>query len=235
MFRHFQLRLFAALAAIICLLGFARAQVSPGMPSFSAYDSHTIDTVNLQNLNVALNIPVMSKSGALPFNATLTGGNSYFYYNGTNVQPGVLAVPLTPSINGVLSPFGYAFVLPATTTANATCPHGYGTGTANEYSDWYLQFPDGTVHNLPITDSAYGGTSCSSSFTDQVLDGTGWMVTVNGGMFYSSGQYGVTIVSSGGLTISSVLNSTYIQDAPIDTQQDQLCYLRARIHGHPWN
>ena len=33
-------------------------QVNPGTPSWSAYDSHEIDTINLQNLNIVLSVPV---------------------------------------------------------------------------------------------------------------------------------------------------------------------------------
>jgi hypothetical protein len=58
-------------AAILSFAGLAGGQVNPGTPSFSAYDSHQYDVLNLQNLNVALNVPVMSKSGAFPFHASL--------------------------------------------------------------------------------------------------------------------------------------------------------------------
>ena len=203
----------SSLFAILALFatGLAGAQVNPGTPSFSAYDSHQYDTVNLQNLSVSLNIPVMSKNGAFPFNAALTGGDSYISFKGGTLQPGILATPLTPSINGVLSPFGYAQVLPAATTT-VTCPSGDGDGSAYEYKSWYLQFPDGTVHSLPATDIVYGGASCSTTLTDQVIDGSGWTLTINGGLFYSSSQAGVTIVSSAGAIISSGENSTSVQD-----------------------
>jgi RHS repeat-associated protein len=204
--------LFCVLISILCFAGFAGGQVNPGTPSFSAYDSHQYDTINLQNLDVSLNVPVMSKSGAFPFSAALTGGNSYIYYNGSTLQPGILTVPLSPSINGVLSPFGYAIAYPATTTS-VSCPSGDGSGTANKYSGWFIEFPDGTIHNLPVTDVAYGGASCSSTLTDQVIDGTGWTLTINGGTFYSSYQAGVTVVSSGGMLLAGVGNSVYMQDA----------------------
>ena len=200
------------LVAFLCFAGLAGGQVNPGTPSFSAYDSQQYDTVNLQNLSVSLNIPVMSKNGAFPFSASLIGGDSYVSYNGTTLQPGILTVPLSPAINGVLSPYGYAIALPATTTS-VSCPSGDGSGTATKYSGWYLLFPDGTVHSLPVTDVAYGGASCTSTLTDQTTDGTGWTLTINGGTFYSSDQAGATIVSSGGMIVSGVPDLTYIQDA----------------------
>lgn len=102
-----------AFTAFLCFAALAPGQVNPGTPSFSAYDSHQYDTINLQNLNVSLNVPVMSKSGGFAFSAALAGGDSYINFNGTTLQPGIVAVPLTPSINGVLSPFGYAQALPS--------------------------------------------------------------------------------------------------------------------------
>ena len=48
------------LASLVSFAGLAGGQVNPGTPSFSAYDSDQYDTINLQNLNVALNVPVMS-------------------------------------------------------------------------------------------------------------------------------------------------------------------------------
>jgi RHS repeat-associated protein len=201
-------------ASLIALLSLAvplAGQANGGTPKWSAYDSGQYDTISLQNLSVSLNVPVMSKAGAFPFRAVLTGGDSYFSFNGSSLQPGILGVPLTPSINGVLSPFGYAIVLPAT-TSGVTCPSTYGSGTATEYTNWYLQFPDGTTHYLSVgvKDVVYGGPSCSSTLTDTVLDGSGWTVTINGHLFYTSDQGGITqIVSSSGMVI---LPGSSVQD-----------------------
>lgn len=152
----------------------------------------------------------MSKSGAFTLRAALVGGESYISYNGTTLQPGVLAQPISPIINGILSPYGYTQVL-ASTTSSVTCPSGDGTGSATKYSGWYLQMTDGTVHSLPSTDVAYGGTSCSSTLSDQVTDGTGWTVTIVGGTYNAYEQTGVTVVSSGGLMVD--IATATIQDS----------------------
>ena len=65
----------ASLFTFVSSAGIATGQVSPGLVSWSAYDGGLYDTINLQNLNVTLNIPVMSKSGAFPFNFNLVGGD----------------------------------------------------------------------------------------------------------------------------------------------------------------
>jgi hypothetical protein len=48
---------FYVLATFMVLLSFGRlavGQVNPGTPAFSAYDSHAVDTINLQNLNISV-------------------------------------------------------------------------------------------------------------------------------------------------------------------------------------
>jgi RHS repeat-associated protein len=152
-------------------------QDNPGTPSFSAYDTHVIDTINLQNLNVVLNVPILTKAGAFPFTFGMSGDDSYVYYTNGRFAPGILAVPFTSAANGTLGATG-PFVLPATTQPNSLCPGGSGTST--KYSNWYLQFADGTKHSLPTGDITYGGGNCTTSFTDQVIDGTGWTVGLTG-------------------------------------------------------
>src|SRR5713226_1554178 len=62
-----------ALTSFLCFVRFAEGQVDPGVPPFSAYDSHEGDTINLMNNNIVLNIPVMSKSGAFALHFSLIG------------------------------------------------------------------------------------------------------------------------------------------------------------------
>src|ERR1700722_9705630 len=67
-----------ASAALLCLVAVAAGQVNPGLPSYAAFDSRGLDTINLHNLNVLLNIPIMGKSGAFPFSFGMKG-NFYVY------------------------------------------------------------------------------------------------------------------------------------------------------------
>jgi hypothetical protein len=57
-----RLFLLFALTAFFCFTALAAGHFNPGTPSWSAYDSGQYDTINLQNLNVSLNVPVMSKT-----------------------------------------------------------------------------------------------------------------------------------------------------------------------------
>jgi hypothetical protein len=93
--------------SVHCLLGaflsFAALAHGQGTPSWSAYDGNTVDTVNLSNLNVVLNIPIMSKSGAFPLALSYTGGNSYVYASGTSLKAGITAVPLMGAVNDAIN------------------------------------------------------------------------------------------------------------------------------------
>jgi len=189
------------LIAFLCFAGLAGAQGAPGFPSFTPQDCGQFDCINLQNLNVSLNVPVMGKNGAFPFEAKLTGGDSYVASNGANLVPGIVNQPITPIVNNVLSPFGYTQVL-ASSATSGTCPTVDGSGSATEYSNWYLLMTDGTVHSLPLTDVVWKGATCTSTLTDQVIDGTGWTVTIVGSSYNASTQAGVTVVSRAGMTVN---------------------------------
>ncbi len=161
----------SSLFAILALFaaGLAGAQVNPGTPSWLPFDRHSIDTVNLQNLNISLNIPVWSKAGAFPVNASYTT-NFYLWADGPNLFSA--GGELAGTVNNVLLD---AFVSFTTFTYDVACPNG---GTTDKYPGWYLQTADGTVHNLPASvyaDSA--GCLAGSGFTAQVIDGTGWTVS----------------------------------------------------------
>jgi hypothetical protein len=174
---------FFVAAALTTFLSFApsvaaQAPANAGTPNWSAYDSGQYDTINIQNLSVSLNIPVMSKSGAFPFNFNLTGGDSYVYAQTGNMYPGVVAVPLVGTANGILGYTG-TFAAPATIGGVPTCPPpATGSGPATAYSNWYIQFADGTTHYLPTSDISYNGASCSGGFTDQTIDGSGYTLSV---------------------------------------------------------
>ena len=147
-----------ALAALLSFIGLAHGQVAPGYPSFVPQDCGQYDCINLQNLNVSLNVPVYSKSGAFPFNLSMSGANSYFLASGGFLAPGVTYTPLLVSVNnlvGELAPIGYG------TPTSTTCPLADGGGAATEYSNWHIITNDGTFHYFPATDVIYVGTTCT--------------------------------------------------------------------------
>ncbi len=172
--RHFPVSVFIA---FLCLAPLAGGQVNPGAPSFSAYDRHEYDTVNLQNLNVTLNVPVISKNGAFPFQFALTGADSYI----TSSGPGVLNVPLDGITNGSIlgnaGALGVGVGLGWTSIVHGTCP---GRQSEITYSGLYLVFPDGTIHPLPVSDSVVSSSTCPTSLIANTIDGSGLTATVTG-------------------------------------------------------
>jgi RHS repeat-associated protein len=212
----------SSLSAILVLFaaGLASAQVNPGAPSWTPFDRHSIDTVNLQNLNISLNIPVWSKPGAFPLSVGLT---TNFYLS---APYGYLVAPqgaannwpgswLLGTVNGMLGEGGAA-ALATNIAYDQPCPGG---GTTDILTGWYLQTSEGTVHPLPAaaqTDSA--GCLSGSGFTDQVIDGTGWTVSESangassGELVYASNgtiynRYNFTLTDSNGNAISFTNNS----------------------------
>jgi hypothetical protein len=124
-FAYLGMRFLWCLSASLCFAGLSVGQVSPGYPSFSANDCHEVDCVNLQNGNITLRVPIVSKSGAFPFNYGLVG-NFYVYKNGSNWEPaqytsiGEPAGGLIASLNGLLPIWSFPLVY--NTPVGATCP-----------------------------------------------------------------------------------------------------------------
>ena len=235
-----RLSLFLALTVSFCFAALAAGQVAPGTPNWSAYDSGAYDTINLQNLNVSLNVPVMSKSGAFPFQFAFSGANSYVYAVGGNLYAGILAVPLVAAANGslgdtIVGAGAGTFAAPTTTTFGVMCPAGDGTGTATKYSGWYIQMADGTVHKMVAADISYSGASCSGSFTDQPRDGSGLTLSVTGNTVNSIYGRGGELISSTSLKDSNLNSITYTATGG-GTWTDSLGFTELKLlsGGYTW-
>jgi RHS repeat-associated protein len=153
----------------------AISQVNPGRPSLSAFDNGQYDTIDLQNLNVMLNVPVVSKPGAIPFSYSLNGG----YYIHT-VQ-GANGLQLTAS-TGLVGSAGILTRVDSTTQTAATCPNGTAT---TEYSNWNVLGSDGTFHPLPPADYTDSQGCLNAAFTAVTIDGSGYTITSTKGILTS--------------------------------------------------
>jgi hypothetical protein len=172
--KHFWL---LALTSFLCSAGLAGGQVSPGTPNFSAFDSHEVDTIDLLNNNIILNVPVRAKAGAIPFdlhlkaNSYMSGFGSWLptmeYTGGTS--------PFAPAANGILGPGTLAG---SSVSMSSTC-NGAAT---TKYMNWYVQTAGGTIHWLPTTDytTSTSGGNCQPTFTDATIDGSGFTLTASG-------------------------------------------------------
>jgi RHS repeat-associated protein len=212
------------LIAFLSFADVAAGQVNPGYPSFSAEDCGSIDCINLQNLAVSLNIPVMSKNGTFPFSYKLSGnfydsvvtGGVEATFNPSDL-PGSPSV-LNGSFAGILgdpSIYGAA----SGNVSSVTCPTAYGTGKADEFAEWSITLADGTMHRLPTTDVSYHGATCSSGFTDQVIDETGYTLSVTGGTvnsIYNSSGVSITkssVTDSNGNSVSYNATTSQFKDS----------------------
>jgi RHS repeat-associated protein len=145
---------------------------------------------NLQNLAQTVTIPVMSKSGAFPFNYSFAQN---FYISETPAG-------FTPSIFSVDGLFNWSasglgtFAASALQT-NTTCPGG--SPATVKYSNWFVLDSFGTQHPLPSGDFAdTEGCLAGSGFTAQTIDNSGYTVTVGAHPVVSA------LYTSGGMSLA---------------------------------
>ena len=156
------------------VLGYSRCGTGESCAQpFTAYDSHEADTINLQNLNIILNVPIFNKSGAFPFTYGLQM-DSYVHCTGTFSLCGGTAwslgfTSLVGTTNGVL-PGAFAFA--NTHTTNVPCPDG--RTITDTYSKWVIKTPDGSGHALPATMTIDTKGCFGTSVTGQAIDGSGF-------------------------------------------------------------
>ncbi len=230
-----RLPLLPLLAAVLLLfVALAQGQVAPGTPSFVPTDNHGIDSVDLLNNNVMLNIPIYQKAGMPPLNLSLTGNYgmteassqwlpySLYYYN----------TGLLGNVNGFLGG-GFTSAVPTEVTSGIACPGG---GTTTKYFGWvFYQQMLGTIHPLPTTvytDITSSGTSClsGSGFSAQTTDRTGFTVTVA-----ANSVEPTSIYDKGGTLISST--PSYVKDSngnevSVGTYGDDQCCVIADSLGN---
>jgi hypothetical protein len=174
---------FLTLGIVLGLSGISLAQSDNlGRPNWTAYDSHAIDTINLSNLNVVINIPIMAKSGLFPISAALQK-NSSVYVDGTafaSSGPEPLYV-----INGVFS-VGQRPALSAGVSTLVTCSSG--SGTTYKLSNYSVTLPDGTIHPIATTDYTDSNDCLTGSgFTNAITtDSSGYIVTASAGYDYQT-------------------------------------------------
>jgi hypothetical protein len=220
------------LAACLSLAVVATGQINPGKPSFSAYDTHEYDTINMQNLNVSINVPVMNKSGAFPFQYSLSA-DFYVFYEGVVWEPSALAYYspyLSGSANGVLATSILPITPYYTTTVSTTCAGGSPATT--KYMNWVLPTADGTLHPLPTGDYTDSQGCLNASFTDQTIDGSGYTVSVTKATVNSIyDRSGLSIVAATSITDSNGNTATVNNSTGVFT--DTLGVTALTVSGTP--
>jgi len=154
------------------LVGLAPGQVNPGTPSFSAYDSHTFDTINLQNLNILLSVSMYGKSGAFPFQFSL---NSNSYCKGTTTWMCDYSGAVVGAEGGFINYFNPSGVY-NTTNTSLLCPDGIHNTT--KISGFVVIEPNGTTHPLPPADLVDTYGCYNKTLFDTATDSSGFSVSI---------------------------------------------------------
>jgi len=180
-------------ASLLFFSSLAAMSQTGGAPTTSVYDTHAIDSVNLQNLNVMLNVQVLSKSGAMPFSLSLSASSGCVVYgSGTShstacgllqlINKPVGSEPIwagfVPSVHALLNGNTNTPVIGASTSTTVGCPSN--NVFTQEYSGWWIQTNDGTKHFLPPGDMVDSLGCFSSSLSDQAIDGSGYTLMITG-------------------------------------------------------
>jgi RHS repeat-associated protein len=170
MFRlPFRVSLPLSLLVLSLALGSAFAQTGIGYPKVSAFDHHEVDTINLQNLNIALDVPLMSKSGAFPLRIRATGNYGALIVNGA-WMPTVVFYPMVSIVDYITGNAQW------TSEATVACPGG--AQNTNKFMNWVVNDANGTVHPLPASDFSDSQGCLGGGFTDLTTDGSAYKVTV---------------------------------------------------------
>lgn len=207
-----------ALVSICIALGCGSAigQVSTGAYRFSTVDSKGIDTINLGNLDVQLNLPVLNKPGrGIPFYYNLKYDNSIWYstsVNGSNVWQPVQAFGWSGSTAIATGYVSYNSF--STSKTSRTCSYTLITNTGFVYHD-----PFGVQHGFVGTTKQYygtcGGTNISG-FNATARDSSGYSISVTN---YAGN---VLITSASGRQISPPVNVGTGSASAVDSNGNEI-------------
>lgn len=165
------------------LAGTSFAQVATGIPPFSSIGGGPFDQLNLGNLNVHLDIPIIHKAGrGMPFTYDVTYDNSVWVATASGGHT-VWQPSATHGWQG-LTQTGFANVNYSTSYSSGTCGQ-YGTGTWQSWTYSNFSYSDalGVTHPIPFGASYIqnnGVTNCPpagpqpASATITIPDGSGY-------------------------------------------------------------
>jgi RHS repeat-associated protein len=186
----------ALFTAVILLLAFpCGAQLQTGMPPFNSF-SAGVDTVNLGNLNVHWNFPIVQKSGrGLPFNFSLSFDSSIWRpvsSGSTTSWKPATGFGWTPSNIGRLT---------FSTSQGPLCPH---TGNMHELQFDNFVYFDSSNTPHPMDGTAIDGTQCDVIVTrngsGSATDGSGYSYNF---IVTSDGTHSYTVTDPSGTSVSS--------------------------------
>lgn len=188
------------IAALVFISSLAAAQVSTGTPAYGSFGGGPFDSVNLGNLNVHFEIPILNKAGRIPFFYNLSYDSSVWYpvtTNGTTQWTSTQNwgwLPDTAALLGYLQPSTII-----TQTYEKPCEVITAT---TKYA-----YIDSKNRSHPIPGSTYyssgfnSGGSCTGSgygpnLIAQTTDGSGYSINI------PANQIGPTVTTLSGQVVS---------------------------------
>ncbi|HZR28541.1 MAG TPA: hypothetical protein VFA71_07150, partial [Terriglobales bacterium] len=146
------------------------AQVATGFPPFSTIDGAHFDKINLANLNIHFDPPVINKAGrGLGFQYALHFDNSIWF-------PAVLGPGMLPQWQVIDNSFGWR---QHTDVLAGYVTYERGGICIPSYGNWVYHDPAGTAHSF---DNSWVGSDCHggvvSSSSGKATDGSGYQLTV---------------------------------------------------------
>ncbi|HEV2424665.1 MAG TPA: hypothetical protein VGZ29_07555 [Terriglobia bacterium] len=226
-----------AIIVVWCGVGVGLAQVTTGLPPFGSFGGGPFDTVNLANLNVHLQIPIINKPGrGLPFYYSLAYDSAIWYPAGS--QGSQTWTYINPTWGwSRLSDGSTGYIGYSATTTNGTCSvdhqfYSYTTYVYGPYTD-----AAGTNHGMFAQTVYSTDQNCKASVPTATYvssDGSGYTLNVTNTVIFAvytasgtkiipteyastrpSGE--VTDTNGNSITVSTTNGVTTYQDTLGDT------------------
>jgi YD repeat-containing protein len=173
---------------VLMLAAAVSAQVAPLNPADSEFTHNFgVDSINLQNLNIEIKVPIMNKTGAAPspFKFTAYGTNGCAGVSGASpfAVCGFLDMPLAVNCSSVYcvqlteDAIAWGPRIRSGSQSTSSCSDG---GTNTTYTALSVYFSDGTSLALPSTttyETETGGTACRHGFSNIYTRNGGVLVT----------------------------------------------------------
>jgi len=213
---------FCGLLVALLVAPYAAVAQQDGVPNFGAADVHDNDVIDLETLIPTINIPVVSKSEAIPLRITLTAPQYCYLFS--NIPSGTYLRECNGEFGAYASGLLHAtFTYSYRLQANGNCPNG---GTASTYEGWYLLTSDGldahpiaNTTALVLNDPAHIGLpqgNCTGTYSINAItiDGSGYTVQLsipNGTLSDWSGLNTTdpfSVIAKDGTTINGFYSTT---------------------------
>jgi RHS repeat-associated protein len=190
-----------------------------GLPPFGSFSNLGFETVNNQNLNVTLSIPIMSAPGrGLPLNLNLTY-NSVVWQKVANAWFPVTDAQGNPTWGWIKDFPAGGSISYSTHTTNLKCPPSGPIEPVTYFQNYLFVDALGTTHGFPVN---YSESACSAYNTGtyapaQAIDPSGYRLTVAETNPIVLGPGGRQLVS--GTSTASDINGNYVTKTVVNSTE----------------